>query len=87
MLNAGVVFGIVRVLATLPRRSADSHLKYEVFCDPVLGGCGTKKWIREDSLKHGATRSCGCKQFEGWIHRGITLRKYHHTMARKRMDK
>jgi len=83
MLNSGAIFGIVRVLATLPRKSG-LHLKYEVLCDPKLGGCGAKKWIRGDSLSIGSTRSCGCKQFEGWIHRGTTLKKFNQTMARKK---
>ena len=42
------------------RKTKCGHYERQCICT-----CGAEKWVRESSLRSGATRSCGCHQYRG----------------------
>lgn len=51
----GSKFGKLKVIEECEKRSKNGHKCYKCLCE-----CGNIKIVREDTLKSGASRSCGC---------------------------
>lgn len=51
----GNKFGKLTIIEECKKRSKNGHKCYKCLCE-----CGSIKIVREDTLKSGATRSCGC---------------------------
>ncbi len=57
------VIGKLRVLGRAPKEG-DGAVRWFVFCDPELGGCGSAAKVRGSDLRKGQS-SCGCRQHAG----------------------
>lgn len=78
MLTPGEVYNDIEVISFSHRTGEKSyHYYYNCKCT----NCGRKFVTREDSIKSGHAKSCGCKQREGakqrWTIHGMTGTKFH----------
>lgn len=49
--------------------------KYEMYCDPDLGGCGRTVWMNARHIRPGSiTQSCGCKFTANHVHNGLSTK-------------
>ncbi len=55
-------FGSLVVLEEFLKKTNGGKRKKSCYC---VCDCGTKKWVRQSSLIHGDTKSCGCLQSTG----------------------
>ena len=46
-----------------PKRPDDGHSEptWRCYCDPAFGGCGRECIVIGNNLRHGRTKSCGCR--------------------------
>jgi len=61
LVGVGDRFGYLTIIKELPRKQYKSGSKRMWLCEC---DCGRIKAVREDYLKRGATKSCGCMRYE-----------------------